>query len=106
SAGSHTVWFNPAASGSFTLNATASDAGSGIAQVNFPNLSTIPGWTGSTGGNATSSPYASPAAYSWSSGAPSLGVLSIVATSGAGRTASDSIAISADSLAPTGHAVA
>src|SRR5262249_23760294 len=41
-----TLWFRPAGSGSFTLNATASDAQSGIEQVGFPNVSGTSGWAG------------------------------------------------------------
>src|SRR5207244_9961892 len=53
-----TLYFNPAASGSFTLAATATDAQSDVASVAFPDLSAVSGWTGS-GGTDTSSPYAS-----------------------------------------------
>src|SRR5204862_7470010 len=64
------------------------------------------GWTGSTGGNDTSSPYSSPANYTWTSGATAPGTVSITATNQADLTASDTITISTDSTAPTGESVA
>src|SRR5581483_176916 len=103
---SKTQWFRPGASGSFTLNATASDSHSGVAQVAFPDVSATSGWTGSTGGTDTTSPYASPTNYAWSSGAAAPGTKTIVATNGAGATNSDTIAISADSTAPSGQTAA
>ena len=48
---SGTLWFRPAGSGSFTLNATATDSQSGVSQVSFPDVSATSGWTGSTGGD-------------------------------------------------------
>src|SRR5262249_2880038 len=63
-AGSQTQWFRPDASGSFTLNASASDAQSSVSSVAFPDASAVSGWTGSTGGSDATAPYASPTAYS------------------------------------------
>ena len=97
-----TLWFRPAGTGSFTLNATTSDPQSGIDHVSFPDLSGVAGWSGA-GGNDSSSPYASPTSYSWSAGATAPGAQTIVATSGAGRTASDTVTISADSTPPAGQ---
>src|SRR2546428_6522456 len=54
------LWFNPAGSGSFTLNATASDSTSGINRVSFPDSSATSGWSGSTGGRCTTSPLPAP----------------------------------------------
>src|SRR5207245_11155309 len=70
------LWFRPSGSGSFTLNATASDGESGIDRVAFPDLSSSSGWSGS-GGSSSSSPYSSPADYSWTSGAAAPGSVSI-----------------------------
>ena len=103
--GSSTLWFRPAGSGSFTLNATASDAQSGV-EVSFPDVSATSGWTGSTGGTDTTSPYSSPADYTWTAGATQLGSTTITATNGAGLSAADSLTISADSTAPTGQSAA
>ena len=66
-----TQFFRPAGSGSFRLNATASDTETAVASVSFPDISGLSGWSGSTGGADTMSPYSSPADYSWSSGAAS-----------------------------------
>src|SRR5207253_9983933 len=80
---SKTQWFRPAGTGSFTLNATASDSHSGVTQVAFPDVPATSGWTGSTGGNDSTSPYASPANYAWTAGATAPGAQTIVATNGA-----------------------
>jgi hypothetical protein len=102
----HTLWFRPAGAGSFTLNATADDGpGSGIAQVEFPDISTISGWAGSAGGIDPESSYASPVAYAWTAGAVAPGLKDVVATTNTGVTGSAPIAINADSTAPSGQSV-
>jgi hypothetical protein len=103
--GTDTLWFRPAGSGSFTLNATASDAQTGITQVAFPDVSATSGWSTSTGGTDTGSPYASPVAYTWTSGAAAPGAKTVTATNGTGMTATDTVTIAADSTAPTGQTV-
>ncbi|MGE5274572.1 MAG: chitobiase/beta-hexosaminidase C-terminal domain-containing protein [Verrucomicrobiota bacterium] len=100
-----TVFFRPTAAGSFTLNATASDTVSSIAQVAFPDVSATTGWTGSTGGVDTSSPYSSPVAYTWTAGAASPGGKQVIATNSTAMTASDTVTISADTAPPAGQAV-
>ena len=100
-----THFFRPGGAGSFTLNATASDVETAVAGVAFPNVSAVSGWTGSTGGNDSSSPYASPADYTWTAGATAPDARTITATDKAGRTANDTVTIAADSSAPTGHSV-
>ncbi len=74
-AGTKTQFFRPSASGSFTLNATASDVHTAFTQVAFPNVSATSGWSGSTGGPDSTSPYASPSSYSWSVGASAPGAV-------------------------------
>src|SRR5262249_50780431 len=96
----------PAGAGSFTLNADASDTVSGIADVTFPNISASTGWAGSNGGADTTSPYASPGAYTWTSGAGAPGAKTGVATNGGGGTAAATVTISADSTAPSGQTIA
>jgi chitobiase/beta-hexosaminidase-like protein len=106
SATTKTLWFRPAATGSFTLNATATPAtGLTITQVAFPDVSATSGWSGSTGGADTSSPYASPASYTWAAGAAAPGGVKVKATSSDGLTATDTLTIGADSTAPTGQGV-
>src|SRR5262249_32198417 len=74
--------------------------------VTFPNLDAIPGWSGSTGGTSSSSPYTSPVDYAWTPGAALPSTVSINATSGAGLPASDLISIVGDSTGPTGQSAA
>ena len=47
-------------SGSFDLNATASDSDTAVDAVDFPTISSLSGWSGSTGGADATSPYSSP----------------------------------------------
>jgi hypothetical protein len=86
----NTLWFRPTASGSFKLNATATTA----ASVTFPDVSSVAGWAGSTGG-VVASPFTS-AVYTWSSGAGAPGAKSLIATSSSGETATAAITISGD----------
>ena len=71
----------------------------------FPDVSAVGGWSGSTGGADTSSPYASPVDYSWSSGATAPGAQSITATNGAAIDGSGAISLTADSSAPSGQSL-
>ena len=103
--GTETLYFRPAGSGSFQLNATASDGQSDIASVAFPDLSALNGFSGS-GGSDSSSPYAS-TAYSWTAGAGgNPGGKTVTATNGAGGTGTTTITITPDSTAPTGQTAA
>ncbi len=97
-----TVWFQPGGSGSFTLNATAQ---SGVVSVAFPDVSATSGWAGSTGGTDTTSPYASPTAYTWTAGAAAPGAKTVLATTASAQTSTAAITISADSAAPTGQTI-
>jgi len=105
-AAGQTLYFRPSGSGSFTLNATASDGESGVSAVDFPDVSGVAGWSGSTGGSDTSGPYASPAAYTWTSAAAAPAARTITATNGAGITSNATVTIAADSSAPSGQAIA
>jgi hypothetical protein len=101
-----TLYFRPAASGSFLLNASGADAESGVARVAFPDVSATSGWSGSTGGTDTSASFTSPQAYRWTAGAVAPAAQQATATNGSGLTASDTITFTADSTAPTGQTVA
>jgi hypothetical protein len=103
---SDTLFFRPAATGSFTMNATPADTQSGIASVAFPSVAATAGWTSSTGGTDTSTPYASPVNYSWTAGASAPGAVQVTATNATGLTATDTMTISADSTPPTGGTIA
>src|SRR5207248_7311464 len=102
---SKTQYFRPAGSGSFDLNGTASDSTTGVTGVDFPDVSGTSGWSGSTGGTDSSSPYSSPATYSWTAGAGAPGSRNVTATDEAGNASSDAIAIAADAAAPTGQSI-
>jgi hypothetical protein len=97
-----TVWFRPAGAGSFTLNAKAQ---AGITSVTFPDVSTTSGWSGSTGGTDTSSPYSSPVAYTWTAGASAPGAKTLTAFTGTLQVGTVTVAINADSTAPTGQTI-
>src|SRR5205814_6632517 len=103
---SKTLWFRPAGSGSFTLHATADDADAPVDHVTFPDLSSVGGWSGSTGGADSTAPYGSPADYAWSSGADAPGAQTINAATAAGVTGTATVTIAADSTAPTGQSIA
>ena len=100
-----TQFFRPAGSGSFRLNATASDSETAVASVSFPDVSGLSGWSGSTGGADTTSPYSSPADYTWSSGAVEPGARNISGSDKAANSSSDTITLTADSTAPTGQSL-
>jgi hypothetical protein len=104
-AGSLTHFFRPGGSGSFTLNATAADSQSGVTQVAFPDVAAVGGWSGSTGGADTTSPYSSPVDYDWSSGATAPGLRSLTATNGSGIDGTGTITLAADSNAPSGQTI-
>src|SRR5439155_12989691 len=102
---SKTEFFRPAGSGSFRLNATASDSETAVTSVSFPNISALSGWSGSTGGNDTTSPYSSPAVYTWSAGAAEPGARSFSVLDLAANSISDSMTLIAYPAAPYGHAI-
>jgi len=99
---SDTIFFRPAATGSFTLNATASDP-AGVSNVAFPDVSAVTGWNGSTGGTDSSSPYSSPAVYRWTANATAPGPKQVIATNTGAVTGFDTITIAADSSPPAGQ---
>ena len=100
------VYYNPALSGSFTVDSSASDAHSGIAQLAFPTLG------GFTGGGSVTTPNTGTTfrtTYAWSGNgaSPSPGAQSLTATANAGRTATTAAAFSviADAVSPAGGTV-
>jgi hypothetical protein len=97
-----TAYYRPGTAGaSFKVDATASDADSGIKHVSFPSLS-----TGVTGGptNDTTSPYEQ--TYSWTNLTTGDHPGSVTATNNADLTSlGASFSLTADSAAPTGGSV-
>jgi hypothetical protein len=96
-----TVYINPQAgkSGSFQVDASASDPESGIQKVAFPTLAGF----SAGGGDDTLSPYQS--SYSWSGAVGASGAQSVTAFNNAGLQASSSFTVTPDTTAPTGGAL-
>jgi len=101
-----TVFYNPARSGSFNVDTSASAPYSGVAGVTFP---TIPGFGG---GGTVASPLSGTTfrtTYSWSANGaiPSPGAEPISATNNAGQTATNPAAftVTKDDTGPSGGAV-
>jgi hypothetical protein len=96
-----TVFINPQAgrSGSFQVDASASDAESGIEKVTFPTLAGF----SAGGGDDTLSPYQS--SYSWSGAVGASGAQGVTATNNAGLQASSSFTVTPDVTPPTGGAL-
>ena len=101
-----TVYYNPAQSGSFTVDSDASDLSAGVAAMAFPALG------GFSGGGSVTTPYAGTtfrSTYGWSSNGASAspGQQALGATSGADATATNLSAFSVvkDATGPSGGAV-
>jgi Chitobiase/beta-hexosaminidase C-terminal domain len=102
-----TVFYNPALSGGFNVDSSASASVAGIAQMTFPALA------GFTGGGAVTTPNSGTTyrmAYAWSGNgsSPSPGVQALSATNNAGNSRSNDTAFSVvkDDVAPGGGSVA
>lgn len=100
------LYYNPAGSGSFSVDSATSDGESGISSVGFP---TISGFSG--GGNITTPTSGSTyqTTYSWNSNgaSPSPGAQSISATNNASLTAANGSAftLTKDATGPSGGSV-
>src|SRR5581483_4084991 len=96
-----TLYYNPQGSnsGSFTVDATSSDAQSGIQKLNFP---AVTGMTG--GGDDTTSPYQG--SYSWDNTTTASGSKTVTVTNNAGSTATATFTVTNDATAPTGQSAA
>ena len=95
-----TIFYNPQGgnSASFTVDATTSDAQSGIDKVTFPALG---GMTG--GGDDSSSPYQD--TYSWTASSNASGAQSVTSVNNAGLSASSSFTVTPDTAPPSGGSV-
>jgi ice-binding like protein len=101
-----TIFYNPAQSGSFSVESAASSAFVGTAQMTFPTIA------GFAGGGAVASPSSGTTfrtTYSWSGNgaAPSPGVEPISATNNAGQMATNPAAFTVvkDSAGPSGGSI-
>jgi hypothetical protein len=101
-----TVFYNPAQSGSFSVDSSATAVYSGVARMSFPTI------LGFSGGGAVASPLSGSTyrtTYSWSANgaSPSPGSQPISATDNAGRTATNptAFAVVKDNAGPSGGGV-
>jgi parallel beta-helix repeat protein len=102
---SGTLYYRGSAAGSFKLQDTATDTGSGVAQVTYPLVSKS-GWT-HTAETVTSGPNFQSSTYSWTAGAGSPGAQAIVAQDFASNsTTGTPITITTDTTAPSAPTVA
>jgi hypothetical protein len=92
-----TLFYRPAAGGSFTLGASASDGESGLQAIVFPGLSA--GFTPTVDFASTSR------IYSWTSGAGEAGAKTVTAYDNAGNTATATFSLAPDSEPPAGGSV-
>ena len=91
-----TLYYNPSGSNSasFTVDAAASDAESGVAQVDFPTV---------FGGDSTSQvsgPFTN--GYSWTNGASASGAKTVTVTNGSGLQSTAGFTVTPDTTAPSG----
>ena len=93
--GSGTVFYRPGGSGSFDLTATVTDAQSGAQKANFPNVAGF-----GAGGDDTTVPFSKPYSYTGSPAEP--GSQTITGYNNANASSTASVAITADSSAPSG----
>ncbi|MEA2466574.1 MAG: hypothetical protein QOJ57_700, partial [Thermoleophilaceae bacterium] len=101
-----TVYYNPAHSGRFTVEAAALDPSSGVAAMAFPALG------GFSGGGAVTTPLAGSAfrsTYSWASNSasPSPAAQALTTMNGAGATATspDAFSVVKDATGPSGGSI-
>lgn len=92
-----TMYINPAQSGSFTVEADASD-GLGITQIAFADP-LLPNWGG--GGVDSSGPAPFTAAYSWTAGAGNAADVGVTATDTSGFATTVTFDVVTDSTAPS-----
>ena len=92
-----TVFYRPGAEGALTVEATTTDAESGIEQVLFPTLA------GAGGGIDDTAPYA--ADYTWTQALTAAGPHTVTARNRAGLVSDGIFAMTADADPPTGMSV-
>ncbi|MCW2962367.1 MAG: hypothetical protein JWM90_2754, partial [Thermoleophilia bacterium] len=95
------IFINPALTGRFQVNFTASDGGTGMDRVDFPSAGA--GWN--TGGSHVSSGPNFVYDYDWTSGATGTGLQVVTARDAAGNTATSNFEIEHDTTAPSGGSI-
>ena len=83
----------------FTVDATSSDADSGIQKINFPAVSGMAG-----GGDDLTSPYQG--AYTWNAATAASGAQTVTVTNGQGLTSTGTFTVTKDATNPTGSLTA
>ena len=92
-----TLYYRPGGNGgSFTVDATTTETGSGVQYISFPGLTG--GFTPITTTNDTTSPYSQ--AYSWAAAATDSGAKTVTAQDNATNTNSSTFTLTPDSTAP------
>jgi large repetitive protein len=96
-----TVFYNAqgANSGSFTVDATSSDADSGIKKINFPAVAGMAG-----GGDDLTSPYQG--TYNWTAATAASGAQTVTVTNGQNLTSTGTFTVTRDITNPTGSLTA
>jgi hypothetical protein len=95
------LWFNPAQTGAVQVNVDATDGGSGMQNVTFPDLDGAPNnWTPPGAVDPTGNPYT--LTYNWLAGSASSGVVNAVALDNSGNAANAPFQVTADSTIPAG----
>jgi len=97
-----TMYFNPTYSGTFDLKIAASDAGTGISSVQFPDVDGAGSNWGPAGGSNSAGPNPYVFTYSWVAGATSPGLQVATAFDNAGNSANAQFSLVADNSPPTG----
>ncbi|MGH3045764.1 MAG: OmpL47-type beta-barrel domain-containing protein [Gaiellaceae bacterium] len=100
--GADTLYYNPAATGDFTVSDAATDAG-GVASVDFPALADT-GFTGAAKSDP-SSPFDSNAYTFTSANLAAPGVLTVVVADAAGNTTTDALAFVRDVTRPGAYSL-
>ncbi|MCW2961569.1 MAG: Na-Ca exchanger/integrin-beta4, partial [Thermoleophilia bacterium] len=95
------LWFNPALAGTAKLGMTATDAGSGVANVSYPVLGT--GWSPTLATVVPFGPYE--VDYSFVSGAVTNLAATATATDNVGNSSTRGFEVQADGTAPTGSSL-
>jgi hypothetical protein len=93
-----TMYYNPAYSGELAVNVTATDAGTGMQDVTFPDLASA-GWNPPGGVDGTA-PWSQ--VYNWTAGAAQPGTVNAIARDMAGNATNVSFRIEADTVPPSG----
>lgn len=98
--GSNTIYYNTAVTGTFTVNATASDSQSGINKVTFPALT---GFSATNGGDDTTSPYSW--TYNWATTSTQNASVNATGYNNANLTATAGFNVYRDVTAPAGGSI-